>query len=438
MAFATAASREGVVWRPRTTVVGALEHAHRHGHLSDYGLRRARGAYWRARQAAARLPGRRKHELRAVIEQVRHLARTRRLTASRIAHAVLLLERNTAFWRRAPLPHAGQRVALGRDGLVWQHYPGAGLQVQHLASFGKANALARVCRDTRKSTTCRPRKLRRLLDRLVSLAANRDGAPAWEHPFRFGGAAAGWVSGMTQGTAVQALARGAEVLRTRKYLLVARRALKVFELAPPRGVAVREGAGRHYVMYSTKPSLRILNGHLQATIGLRDLAMHGGGARARKAYRRGERSARSAVRRYDTGAWSLYSRGGREANLGYHRLQRVFLRRLCDRTKRPAYCAAERRFARYLTEPPRVRIVGTGVRARPLRFTLSKVSTVTMSVAGRRGLTWRRTVQLSRGSYVLPWRAGKKGTWRVAVTARGLSGPLATVTRTVVVGKRKR
>ena len=48
-----------------------------------------------------------------------------------------------------------------------------------------------------------------MLDELLPLAAERAGGLAWEYYFSFGGGRPPWVSGLAQGTAVQALARSA-------------------------------------------------------------------------------------------------------------------------------------------------------------------------------------------------------------------------------------
>ena len=54
-----------------------------------------------------------------------------------------------------------------------------------------------------------------------------------------------------------------------------------------------------------------------------------------------------------TGTFSaqhLYATGGRESDLGYHRLVRGFLATLCRETRRGVYCAPRARFARYERE----------------------------------------------------------------------------------------
>jgi hypothetical protein len=332
-------------------------------------------------------------------------------------------------------------MTFGRDPLILQAYPGNGLQVQPLASFGRANALARVCLDRAAgrpaAARCRPRALRRLLDRLVGLAARRGGIPAWEGWFRFARAAPGWVSGMTQATAVQALTRGARVLRDARYVREAHRAVRLFVHPPPLGVAVHARGGRHFLMYSTLPGLRIFNGHLQAVNGLREYAVATGDRLALRAYHRGERAARAALTAGDTGAWSLYSAGGAESSLNYHRLTATFLGDLCRATHRAAYCADERRFARYLREPPRLRLrlprrLRLG-RATHVAFRLSKISDVTIAVRDRRGVALRQTLRLARGRHSLGFRPRHAGQVQVTVAAVGLSGTRGSASGTFAV-----
>jgi hypothetical protein len=278
---------------------------------------------------------------------------------------------------------------------------------------------------------CRPRALRRLLDRMLELGSTRGGFLGWEYEFGFGRGAPPWISAMTQATGAQALARGRVVLHDRRYGAAARRALGAFEQPPPVGVAV----GGRYTMYSFDPSLRILNGELQAVIGLRDTATLLGSGRAWGLYARGERVARRAVRAFDTGAWSLYSQNGRESTLGYHRLLDGFLDGLCRRTHVPVYCATGKRFARYVGEPPRVqvaRLAGARVR-RPaaITFSLSKVSRVNVVVWGRRGIELRRSLQLARGRHSLRWVPELRGRHRLRIVATGPAGTVAVVKRTL-------
>jgi hypothetical protein len=423
------------ILRRSRTLRGALRRAWLAGAIDATTHARLRHIWWTAGQAHERLRGRRRAELGAVIAVAARLARERRLTPSRLEPVFLTLRRNRDFWTRSALPAPGRRMQFGRDPVTFQYYARRGLQIQPLASFGRANALAGSCLQRTRAARCRPLALRRLLDRMLALGSERSGFLAWEYLFDFGTGAPPWISGMTQATAAQALARGRSALHERRYGAAARRALGAFEQPPPAGVAVAVPGGRRYTMYSFDPSMRILNGELQAVIGLRDTATLLRSARARRLYARGERVARRAVRAFDTGAWSLYSQNGEESTLGYHRLLGDFLGGLCRRTGEPVYCATGRRFARYVREPPRVALGRLrGVRARrptAIAFSLSKVSRVRLLVWGRRGVELRRDLQLARGRHSVRWVPALRGRHRLRIVATGPAGTRAVLLRTV-------
>ena len=191
-------------------------------------------------------------------------------------------------------------------------------------------------------------------------------------------------------------------------------------------------------MYSFAPTLQILNGELQAVNGLRDAAVLGRSARAARLVRAGDRAARAALGGFDTGAWSLYSAAGGESTLAYHQLTTGFLGELCRRTgARAVLRRAQRRFARYEHEPPRIGIAPLhGLWARrsaPLRFTLSKGSAVAVRVYGPRGLVLARDLQLGRGGHELCFTPPSRGRFRVRVAARGPEGGSASAGPTVRV-----
>ncbi|MBA2347373.1 MAG: hypothetical protein H0V81_03690 [Solirubrobacterales bacterium] len=394
-----------------------------------------RGTWARTRAAATRLRGTSAREQQSVLALARGLAADRRLDSSRLGPVFLTLRRNTNFWSSRQPPRAKQRFVFGRDPVVFRYEPGQGLQIHWLGTWGKANGRARFCLE--KPKRCPKKALRRELDRLVRLASRRSGYDAYESLYRFGGGGPGWVSGMTQGTAVQAMARARRAIEAPRFGSSARRALGAFEQPPPAGIRVPDGAGSHYLMYSFAPGLRILNGNLQAIAGLYDAAQLTGSRRARRLFRRGDRAARPAIGRYDTGAWSLYAAQGREATLSYHRLVDGFLENLCARTRRDAYCAPAKRFGRYLREPTRVQVdVPSRPRARraaSIAVWVSKRSKVVVSVARPGRASFERVLDVGRGQYAVGWVPPLTGTYRVRVLAQGPSGPRGEARQSVRV-----
>jgi hypothetical protein len=280
--------------------------------------------------------------------------------------------------------------------------------------------------------------LRRAIDRLVALGSSRGGFLAWEYRFGFGGGSPPWVSAITQATAAQALARAGRVLDAPRYGRLAQEAIGAFAEAAPTGVsAPAEGGGRHYLMYSFNPALRILNGHIQALVALHDVARLTGSHRARRLFRLGEHAGATQLRAYDTGAWSLYSAAGAEATLSYHRLVEGFLNDLCDRGADAAYCDAGRRFTRYEHEPPRLDLsVSRRLRAKHevvVRLDLSKMSTVSARAIGPSSAALIGGLQLPYGDHVLRWFPSAPGRYRIVVDATDLVGNAATLTRAIRV-----
>ena len=413
-----------------------------------------RATYSDALAARRRLGGQRRSELSAVIAQLEAFARRGDLTASRLPILFFQLERNVQHWsrlgppsRRGPRPKVqpctggngspDTRRTFGSDPTVFQWYPGQGLQIQQLGTAGSVNALSKACALPEETKAeCDPEALRRGLDRLVFLAANR-GFLAWEYYFAFGGGSPPWISGLAQATAMQALSRGSQFLQDPKYLDVARQALGAFRTAPPRGVRVRSGRGNHYLIYSFDSGLRVLNGFLQSLVGLYDYAEAADDDIARALFRSGDRRARQEVPGHDTGAWSLYSAGGNESDLGYHRLLRDFLQSLCDRTSANPYCSTAERFTRYMKERTRLEIRRATAprrgRTATVTFSLSKISCVTLRIRREGKLVSSVTRVLGRGTKSLTWVPRRRGTHTVQVQAVDLVSHYTREERTVEI-----
>ena len=291
----------------------------------DYAVRRA--VYEDVKRRTRRLKGVRETIMRSVVATVDDIAARRQLSASRLNALWLTLERNLEWWSAGPLLASGRRVEFEGSELVWQYYPGSGLQLQMLGNFGKLNGLWGGRENDRLAV---------MLDELLALPAERAGGLAWEYYFPFGGGRPPWVSGLAQGTAVQALARSANRLRRQADVFpIAQRALTIFDAPTPQGVRVPAEHGNHYAIYSFAPDLRVLNGFIQSLIGLHDYARISGDPRGTALFDAAEPQARAEVPLYDTGAWSLYSRGTstHESSLSYHDLLQGFLENLCERTR---------------------------------------------------------------------------------------------------------
>src|SRR5215216_1690279 len=426
--------------KPRKTIARELTRLYVGGQIDQATYDADRAIHTGVKRTIRRLTGTRKAELAGVVETVGRIAARGDMRASRLYPLFLTLQRNLEWWSSQPLLAAGQRITFPGSELVWQYVPGQGLQLHPLANFGKLNAYAKGARRNNARNGL-------LLDELMSIAVPRGGGLAWEYYFTFDGGRPPWVSGLAQGTGLQAIARSAKKLQRMPELLPRiRDGLKLFEQSPPTGVRVETQDGAHYVQYSFWPGLRIINGFVQSLVGLYDVAQITGDKRAAKLFADGDRAARAEVPQFDTGAWSLYSRDAitRESDLHYHTLLRDFLTSLCDRTDTDVYCTAESHFTGYLTTPPHLRLRTTRVRGgatRTLRFSLSKISRASVRVTAPSGRTVLAVAAgvVGRGTRSVAWRVPRRaGYYTVRIDATDLAGNPASIEGPVQVLKPKR
>jgi hypothetical protein len=305
------------------TVYGALQALQRSGQLTAEAYGQDSATYTAALSATRRLSGTRRAELASVISNVQQLAAAGELISSRLPALMLTLEANTQWWSHEPLPGADQHVSVPGSHLVWEYYPGQGIEIQWLATFGEANGYYDNGHENEE--------LREVLEEAIPLATQRAGGIAWEYFFHFDGGSPPWTSGLSQGTALQALARAYSRLHEQALLTAAKQALGIFQAPPPQGVRVAQPAGTLYAEYTYAPTDRILNGFIQALNGLYEYAKLTGDPLGRELFEQGDAEARAITPSYDTGAWSKYDQYS-ESNLNYHELLAEFLHGLCQRT----------------------------------------------------------------------------------------------------------
>ncbi|MGP0100708.1 MAG: D-glucuronyl C5-epimerase family protein [Solirubrobacteraceae bacterium] len=446
-------------------------------------------AYVAAKSALGRLSGTRREELGAVLANVQAMASAGELVPSRLPAVFLTLERNRQWWTTEPLLGGEERVSFPGSRIVWEHYPGQGIQIQWLATFGEGNGYYLSGHENAN--------LRQLLGEVIPLATERAGGIAWEYMFRFDGGAPPWTSGLSQGTALQLLARAWSRLKEPAYLTAAQQALGIFQTPPPQGVRVATPAGAMYAEYTYAPSDRILNGFVQSLVGLYDYTSITKDPLGLALFEAGDAEARAIVPLYDTGAWSLYDQFG-ESDLNYHELLTEFLQHLCERTSKgpplasaappagstptptaptsttpssntggasaaalrgahaaqasgPAgaqipgdqiYCATAQRFTADLHTPPAISLLSRtlpgGARA-GLQLSLSKISTVALTVRQGSRVVWTNSATVERGKPRLLWiTPAKGGSFTVALTATDLAGNVSTTSGTVTVSHLRR
>lgn len=386
---------------------------------------------WNAALATERrLRGTRAGELEAVIENLHNIAAAGKLTPGRLPVLFLTLNNNRQWWSSGPIPSAGSYVEFAGSQLVWEYYGGQGIELQVLATFGKADGLY-------TGGPADYAQMEQVLAQMIPLAVNRGGGPTWEYYFQFDGGQPPWTSAMSQGTGIEALTRAYEASNNPFYLQLAHQALAVFTAPPPVGVRVATPLGARYVQYTFTPGTAIINAFLQSLIGLYDYAQVSHDPLAEQLFNAGNVEAEAEVPHYDTGAWSLYQPGV-EDTLSYHELVTGFLQQLCQRTQAPVYCVTAQHFTAYLTTPPVLQLVTQHIRrGKPatIQFELSKVSQVGIVVIGPGGHTlFETSASFGYGtrSFAIP-ALKHSGTYTIHLAATDLAGNFNRIVGTVQV-----
>jgi hypothetical protein len=418
--------------KKRRTVISELKRMRDAGAIDAGTYSDLREEYESAKAFVKRIPaGRRRIEMAAAVGLLDRMAERGSMIVSRLEPLWQTLRANREWWASGPLLGSGQRVRVGDSEIVWQYVPNQGLQIHPLANFGKLNALWRAKR--------KDDQLEQLMDELLPLAASRAGGLAWEYYFDYGGGRAPWVSGLSQGTALQSIARAAIRLQRKEEVFpLLQQGLTVFQTPPPAGVRLDTGDGAHYLIYSFNSELRVLNAFVQSLVGLYDFAAYANDDVTRALFADGDRVLQREVPKYDTGFWSKYSQA-RESDLGYHKLVTGFLENLCERTGTPIYCETGARFNQYLVEAPILEVVSEklrGGKAAPLRFRVSKISRVTVRVERGEKVVAAWTALTGGGARSFTWSVPKrKGEYEVRVSATDLAGNSSSLEDVVEVLK---
>jgi hypothetical protein len=473
------------------SVTAALSSLKSSGAITEAAYKQYAGAYAAANSSLRRLSGTRRAELAAVIANTQQMSAARQFAATRLPVIFLTLEKNRQWWTTQPLVSSRVRVSFPHSLLVWEYYAGQGIQIQWLGTFGEANGYYLSGHENTN--------LRQLLGEVLPLATKRAGGIAWEYMFHFDGGSPPWTSGLSQGTALQVMARAWSRFKEPVYLTAAQQALGIFQTAPSTGVRVKTAAGAEYAEYTYAPSDRILNGFIQADVGLYDYTSITHDPLGLKLFEEGDAEARAEVPHYDTGAWSLYDQYG-ESDLNYHELLTEFLQHLCERTRKgpptstavtpvpsptpaPAggagapgggsetggasaavartpehlrasaastatttiagdaiYCTTAQKFTADLHTPPVVSLItstlSTGSRA-GVQVSLSKISAVRITIRRGGKIVWSNAATVRRGRPKILWKTPSgSGAYAVTITATDLAGNFSTANGTITLAKR--
>jgi D-glucuronyl C5-epimerase C-terminus len=356
------------------------------------------------------LPGTRSTNLAGVLHDVARQWQS--YIAPRALALFSMLDTNTTYLGSDAMPPDGSDIR-DADGVVYRAFAGHGLQFHPLGNFARLNRL--LANDNGTDAAW-------LAAALISRAVPKAGALTWEYYFPFGGGYPPWTSGMVQAVAARAFAADGDYDVARKaYLALSK---LIFPLD-----------GGSWIRLYSFSNLTVLNAQLQSALSLADYAQLNQDPSATLLSDRLLQTADGLFDSFDTGAWSLYSLGGAEAQLNYHVFVVNLLKRIAASTQSPVWAARAERFDAYTTEPPVLTVTGP---SRPIRkstyitFRLSKISRVSLTIAGSTS-----AMTLSRGSHSVYWsaRGRRPGRYAVRLTAVDLAGNKAVKTFRLIVRK---
>ena len=154
------------------TVRSVLAHLERARQITRPSYLTYSGDFNSALKEVKQLSAARGDQLEAVIENLHTIAVNHTLTTSRLPVLFLTLNRNRQYWKTGPALSYGQRVEFAGSELVWEYYPGQGIELQQLGSFGKADWLCTA--GASYEARCRT-----ILSELIPLAVRRGGGLTW-------------------------------------------------------------------------------------------------------------------------------------------------------------------------------------------------------------------------------------------------------------------
>jgi D-glucuronyl C5-epimerase C-terminus len=358
-------------------VKAALGNAQLQGAISAHTATGYNNIYTDAVAASNQITGNNRTQLKAAIKIIRGIAHRDSLTPGRMPFVFLVLKRNLQWWTAHHQPTAGSqgepgakgrtctaptarsarataarsaeptahtaRLSFPGSGIVFEYYPGMGLQLQVNGTFGNANALLHT--ENRQ----KHHQALEILDEMRPLISPRGGIDTWEYEFPFGGGVPPWASGLSQATAIEAYTTAATTHHRPKDLQLALQLSALFGRTTPTGVRVPLGNdGNWYALYSFAPGQQVLNADLDAVVALYDLAQASHDASVTALETQGLRALTRRIKSFDTGTWSRYSAHGPLADLNYHVLNRDEAKALCQRTNVTSICNAWHSFTHEL------------------------------------------------------------------------------------------
>ena len=173
------------------------------GELAGADRVRCLGAPAALRTEAKRLGGQREQEMLAVIATSAEIARRLGYDPPRARNVCRELTFNRTFLAGNELPRDFGHVF--SDGIIYERYPGQGMRIMPLATFEKADALARGGQTD---------EFLQAIDAALGIVADRGGRYELEYLMPFSGLRPPMRSAMSAGTAIMAVVRAYDATAT--------------------------------------------------------------------------------------------------------------------------------------------------------------------------------------------------------------------------------
>jgi D-glucuronyl C5-epimerase C-terminus len=325
-------------WKDLTLIDRGIDRAVAAGRIDSAEAGDYRAAAAGAANVLPKLASSRYRNLAAVVHQVAGFWKGYDSARGRTLFDMLAF--NTKWFASHWDQKAGTDVVDYSDGTWYRAFPGIGFQFHPLENFGKLNNFV-----SQKNTS----RAEQLAQALLARSVVRWGGLAWEYYFRFERGRPPWVSGMAQAVAAQAISRAGALLDDPTLTSAAQR---VYRTVPSLTRAASTGPWIRLYAFN---NATVLNAQLQTIVSLQDYSFTTHDESAANLASQLQAAAVGLLPRFDTGYWSLYSLGGAEAPLEYHKFVVRLLATLSKRTGDPTLALYAQRFSNDLREPPAVK-----------------------------------------------------------------------------------
>lgn len=260
---------------------------------------------------------------------------------------------NAEFFSRSPAPeYSYTKIPASQSNLTFVYYANQGIQLQPVTTL--LRALEADDEDFLKT-----------MEELLPLFADRfhqgQNFAVLEYYFAWEGQDGPWISSMSQGLALETLARAYKLTGDSRYLRLGDKILESFYVPWNQGGlrSIDQDEGWWYLEFSYNDKPRVLNGFLYSLLGLQAYRDLTGDKKAEELLERGLLEAERHIADYDLplgdgsdAGWSKYSLEHGAATVDYHLTHLVLLSKLNEKTASPVFAEYQERWQEGLRAGP--------------------------------------------------------------------------------------